>query len=66
MSDGSRDHSSRNNSGIKDIGLFVENYKSLLDKLFPVFVVWDSVLYISRFVRRSRVEDTVNDVHTSF
>ena len=38
----------RDSNGIKDITSFVENYKSLVDKLYPVFVVWDGVLYISK------------------
>ena len=36
------------NSGIKDVGLFVENYKNLLDKLYPVFALCDAALYIVR------------------
>ena len=49
MSNRERAHS-RSSGGIRDIGLFVENYKSLWDKLFPVFAVWDIVLYVARYI----------------
>ena len=39
----------RNSNGIRDVGTFVENYNSLLDKLYPVFAVWDGVLYVARY-----------------
>ena len=47
----SRERSTKSSSlnGIRDIGTFVENYDSLLDKLFPVFAVWDAVVYVTRY-----------------
>ena len=48
MSSRERRHD-RNSNGIRDIGTFVENYNSLLDKLYPVFAVWDGVLYVTRY-----------------
>lgn len=51
MSNGG-DRAARSSNGIKDITLFVENYRCLSDKLYPVFVVWDGVLYISRYIAR--------------
>ena len=48
MSSRERGHG-RSSNGIRDIGTFVENYNSLLDKLYPVFAVWDAVLYVARY-----------------
>lgn len=45
MSDSER----KSSPGIKDIGTFVENYDRLLDKLFPVFAVWDAAVYVARY-----------------
>lgn len=45
MSDSER----KSSPGIKDIGTFVENYERLLDKLFPVFAVWDAAVYVARY-----------------
>lgn len=37
------------NSGIRDIGLFIKNYNNLSDKLYPVFAVWEIILYVTRW-----------------
>lgn len=55
MSNRGRASRSSSASGIKDIGVFVENYRSLLDKLFPVLAVWDIVLYVARYLLPSDV-----------
>ena len=44
----SRDREQGKRPGIRDIGTFVESYKKLVDKLFPVFVIWDAVLFVAR------------------
>lgn len=40
------------NSGIRDIGLFIKNYNNLSDKLYPVFAVWEIILYVTRYCRK--------------
>ena len=37
-----------NDIGLRDVGQFVETYHHLLDKLYPVFAVWDVLLYVTR------------------
>ena len=37
-----------NGIGLRDVSQIVETYHNLLDKLYPVFSVWDIVLYVAR------------------
>ena len=44
-----RRSSYHNGVGLRDVSQTVETYHNLLDRLYPVFAVWDIALYVARY-----------------
>ena len=53
-----RRSSNHNGVGLRDVSQTVETYHNLLDRLYPVFAVWDIALYVARYCALCSVVST--------